>query len=250
MPISTAPTSDNSFFETVAELPLAGEDLLGIGFPVTAMAWLEDPRGQAKAVAEDIHELADLAGYIAETVAGGKYCFTKVHHESEDPKVDDSDAAYYVCFGGHPNHDFEVACMRLDQDWRRYSGPRSIEAGTRGILARHFPRLSGLRSVCLAFPPVILDKKDIGRRSTIYGYHSTGIVASPDPWTRLVMARHLLIASDYWGVATFVDRRGEILQWAESLPKGKLRRTGMRYLEWIAEELRGPFRPHPRPDWV
>ncbi len=224
------------------------EDFISLSFPEIAIAWVKNPEQQMELfINQQLRDFDDVQSFVKTQIESKRVKFIKVDPANEPQN---GYCAHYVCFGGDPDSLEDSISFRIDQSWDSFKFPRSFNESVINGLKPIVGGLSGAIIGRLDFPEIVLSKEWLGNPRVCYGYDGKGNIVNSESIQRAI-TDYFLVAKDYWGVATILDKSGFIWLWNTMNQKNfELRQTGLSLKEWFQTELENPFRQRPEPEWI
>jgi hypothetical protein len=191
----------NDFWMNIVDFPPRIDDFNSLRFPETTIVWAEETEQQIEVlVNQKLRDFDDLQSFIKTQVEKRRIKFVK---------VDRQNSAHYVCFGDDPDGLDNSISFRIDQDWSNFVFPQDFDKTTIEDLKLLMAGLSGAIIGRLDFPEIILSKEWIGNPKVCYGYDRKGNIANSASIQKGI-DDYFLVAVDYWGVATLIDKLGHV----------------------------------------
>jgi hypothetical protein len=228
--MSVLKTWNNVIDATVIEvtLPTSSRELAELGFPATALPWLNDPvlRASQPGVVEPLDERLLSACKDADV--------SFVRCEPEDTEFEAP--SFYVCFGRTTNQHQRIL-IRLDlpnPDW----GAIEAKVG--------FPVCPTFKTFAVRYPGLIIGALDYSAYLLSPEYWTDSeILVGRDGQGRFVITKDLLsrlrdflvFQIDYWAKAKLLDEDQQV--WVYDLSAHTLERTGKSFAEWLRDESWG-----------
>ena len=247
MTIRKTVTPTNDFWMLIADLLLLPEEFNEFAFPPSTYDWLIHVDEQIdNLLNQTLAAFDDVRKYVQLCREQGKMKWIKTIDEKESIEP----LAFYLCFGENPDGLEKNISFRIDQNWDDYLFPIDFDSNIEELLRKLVLPLSGLHIDSLEFPEFILGKELLGHSEKILS--SGGIGNSPHSNEIVLgMKDYFLLAQDYWGMATLVDKHGMIWQWnLINRLDFQIRETNLDVRNWLISELKNPFRQRLKPDWI
>lgn len=251
MAFRTKANPANDFGMNIMDSPPRIEDFNFLGFPNISNVWAENTNQQVELLVNQyLRDFDDIQSFVKSQISSGRISFIQVS-PSFDPSNDHH--CHYICFGGDPySLEDHTVSFRIDQDRSDFKFPQILNGDTAAYLKTISPGLSGAIIGPLEFPSIMLSGAWIGKPEICYGYRDLGrknIAISNS--IKKEIGNYYFVASDYWSVATVVDKYGK--SWlcnGTNKLDFEIKSTGMSIKEWYQAELHNPFRQRPKPDWL
>lgn len=229
----------NDFWMNIIDFPPSVNNFYSLRFPEV---WAKETERQIKLlVNQNLQGFDDLQSFV------------KVQVEKQQIKfinIDADNGAHYICFGNDPDDLGNSISFRIDQEWNNFVFPQNFDKSAIEHLKSLVVGLSGAIIGRLDFPEIILSKEWLGNPKVCYGYDGKGNIVNAVSIQKAI-GDYFLLAVDYWGIATIVDKLGIIWLWnTRNQREFEIRPTGLNIKEWFQSELHNPFRQHPEPEWV
>ena len=228
----------------IIDFPPSIDEFKSLHFPEIANVWARNPEQQIEIlVNQSLQDFSDVQSFVKAQMKSRRVKFIKV-----DPPQN-GNHYYFICFGDDPDGLENSISFRIDQSWDYYSFPQGSDESAIEYL-KSIIGLSGAIIGRLDFPEVLLSQKWLGDPSICYGYDGRGNVVNSESIHNAIHD-YFLLAKDYWGVATMLDKLGFIWLWnTRNQNEFEVRQTGFNLKEWFRAELRNPFRQRREPEWV
>jgi hypothetical protein len=232
----------------IIDFPPSIDDFNSLRFPEISIGWAKELEQQIELlVNQKLQDFDDLQSFVKAQAESSRVKFIKVDPANEPHN---ENCAHYVCFGGDPDSLGNSISFRIDQNWDNFANPHGFDAKIIGHLKSIFVGFSGVIIGRLDFPEIVLSKEWIGNPNICYGYNGNGKIINSDTVQKAI-SDYFLLAKDYWGVATIVDKLGFVWLWnTRNQKEFEIRPTGLKIKEWFQAELQNPFRQRPEPEWI
>jgi hypothetical protein len=230
----------NDFWMNIVDFPPSVADFNSLCFPETAIVWAKETEQQIELlINHKLQDFHDLQSFVKEQFENQQVKFIK---------IDTKNSAHYVCFGDDPDGLENSISFRIDQDWNNFVFPQNFDENITEYLKSLVISLSGAIIGRLDFPEIILSKEWLGNPKVCYGYDGKGNIVNSNSIQKSI-DDYFLLAKDYWGIATIIDKFGTVWLWnTRNKREFEIQQTGLNVKEWFQAELQNPFRQRPKPE--